>query len=36
MVKFTKGNRKLMNGNNELISTAKNDAASHSMSRGEK
>ena len=31
-----KGNRKLLNGNYELISIAKNDAASRSMSRGEK
>ena len=36
MVKFKKGNRKLLNGNFKLISTAENDAASCSMSRGEK
>ena len=32
---FDSGNRKLLCGNYELISTAKNDAASHSMSRGQ-
>ena len=35
-MRFTKGNRKLLNENYELISTARNDAASCSMSGGQK